>query len=269
VKDEAGRLLQDVEARVEIVRFDPEAPNMARSESQAARVDGFFRFACAACLELRVGFSRPGHHRQTLSANWSETAGRAAVVEKLHQQVILPAAGPLPRLERFAGRLVVAESGEEEVLPLSMGSSGRPAPLSALPKAGGAPGLPFVRLEVARGGGAIATRALPGKAAVAAPEAPRLDFGPDGGVVPAPRAGDLRAQNLAMREAPAEGYRRYLELDPDSAEVIYFYCKVGGLYGRGSATPAMVEETSRGKRVVAHVDILLNPDGSRRLEALE
>ncbi len=284
VKDDGGRLLQDVEVRIYTVVFDPGAPGASRTESRKERVDGYFRFTCEPCAELRATFFAPGHHSAELGADYSEKSGAEALVEKLHRQVLLRRAGALPQLERFAGRLVVAEGEEEQVLPLAVPASGGPAPLSALPaaalpkSAGGVPGLPMVRLEVARRAGGsstqgsstqeIATHEIAGKAAVVAPDRPRLDFG-EGGVVRAPAERDFRAQSLAMREAPAEGYSRFLELEAGSGEIVYFYCRVGGLYGRGSVTPAVVEETRGGRRVVAHVEIRLNPDGSRNLEAIE
>ncbi len=51
--------------------------------------------------------------------------------------------------------------------------------------------------------------------------------------------------------------------------MIYFSCKIGELYGRGTATPAVVEEVTGGRRLVSFVEISLNPDGSRNLETLE
>ncbi len=72
-----------------------------------------------------------------------------------------------------------------------------------------------------------------------------------------------------MREAPESGYGGELDLSAAGGEVVYFFCKIGELYGRGTASPAGLEETSKGRRVVAFVEIALNPDGSRNLETLE
>ncbi len=271
VVDDSGQPLQGVDARVEIVRFDETSPTLTRSESQEAIVDGFFRFSCNACVEIRVGFSRQGYHQRTVFADYSEAKLKNAVVEKVWQKVLLHRVGAPQRLARFEGRLVVEEGGSEQVLPVGEKASGRPAFLSVLPKdsRSGSP-LPFVRLEVGQEGAAIATKSLPGKAAVQAALSPRVDFGP-GGAVQAyqPRARNIKEIRYEMREAPEAGYQDKLELDPESSQVVYFYCKIGELYGRGSATPAMVEQTNEGKRVVAHIEIELNPDGSRNLETLE
>lgn len=276
VEDEAGRPLSAVMTQVEITRFDAESPTLSRQESREEVVNGFFRFTCESCLEIRVSFWRAGHHRQTVFAGYSEGAGQnpgatAPVVEKLRQRVVLRQLGVIPRLDHFEGRLIVEEDGEEHVLPVGAKASGRPTLLRVQPKdlASGEP-LPFVRLSVGRSGEAVLTRELVGKTALA-PTSPRLDFGPEAAVLlHRPVARNLKEIRYEMREAPVDGYGPSLALDPDGAETLYFYCKVGELYGRGSATPAFVEELGGGrKRVVAHVEIELNPDGSRNLETLE
>lgn len=277
VEDETGRPLTGVMATVEIVRFDPEAATLSRQESREEVVNHFFRFDCEACLEIRASFLQPGHHRQSLSAGYTADPARpegvepTPVIEKLRQRVVLRQLGQIPRLDRFEGRLIVEEGGEEHVLPVGEKASGGPSPLTVLPKdsRSGEP-LPFVRLVVGRAGETVLTRELVGKTALA-PEAPRLDFGSAAGVVLyRPGVRDLKAIRYEMREAPEAGYGRSLELDPNGAEVVYFFCKVGEFYGRGSVTPALVEDLGGGrKRVVAHVQIEFNPDGSRNLETLE
>lgn len=275
VRDDAGRPLFGVEARVEKVSYDPASPGLAKSESELVLVDDYFRFTCPACIAIRVGFSHHGYHLSSLEANYSETKdqpgpGKRPKVDKI-ENVVLRAQGRVARLDRFEGRLVVREGGDEEVLPVGEKASGGPAFLKVLPKdsKSGQP-LPFLRLEVPKSGNEIVTRALVGKAGSEAPQAARIDFGATGGVLRyQPRARDIRAIRYEMREAPEQGYEPTLELDPASEEIVYFYCKIGELYGRGSATPTFVEATQDGKRVVSHVEVELNPDGSRNLETLE
>lgn len=276
VEDETGRPLTGVTARVEIVRFDSTSSTLSREESREEIINGFFRFTCEKCLEIRVSFGRAGHHRQTVFAGYTEGGGPdssapSPVVEKVRQRVVLRQLGAIPRLDRFEGRLIVEEGGEEHILPVGAKASGGPAPLRVLPRdSSSGEALPFVRLSVSRSGETVVTRELVGKATLA-PEAPRLEFGPAAAVLPyRPAAQDRKEIRYEMREAPADGYGPSLELDPNGAETLYFYCKVGELYGRGSATPAFIEELGGGrKRVVAHVEIELNPDGSRNLETLE
>lgn len=272
VEDEMGRPLNAVKTRVEVFRFDPSSSSLSSMESKTEIVDGFFLFTCERCMEIRADFLRTGFHVGSLSAGvGTEGAGQPPVVEKMRQRVVLRPMGTIPRLHRFEGRLIVEEGGEEHILPVGAKASGGPALYRILPKdsSSGEP-LPFIRLSVGRSGGSVLTRALSDKS-VLVPEAPRLEFGSTGAVLPyRPGARDLNTIRYEMREAPSDGYGPSLELDPNGAETIYFYCKVGELYGRGSATPALIEELGGGrKRVVAHVEIELNPDGSRNLETLE
>lgn len=268
VTDAAGRPLLGVKARVDRVRFDAGAAELARTEREELELDGSFRFECEACIEVRAQFSKAGYHQNEVSAGYRIEGDR--LVEKLGQRVVLAEVGALARLERIDGLLKVAEEGSEEALLVDREAGGQAAPLELLPKAGpdGAP-LEVIRLVVPREGARLKTREVERKALVPA-ESPRLDFGPDGGaIVYVPLSRNPHERGHEMREAPESGYQRFLELDPEGGAMVHFFCKIGELYGRGIAGPAAVEETSRGRRVVAPVTLFLNPDGSRNLETLE
>lgn len=272
VVDAAGRPLTGVEAEVTIARFDPAAPQLASEEKRTEVIDGYFQFACEPCLAIEVSFYRAGYHWQKAAVYVEKAAERAQPVERKNLQVVMREVGALPQLRWLRGDLVLGEAGVEEALPVAPEAQGRTAPLAAVAaKSGGTGGsLPAIRLQAGReAGGKIATRAVEGKTAPA-PAAPLLDFSGVGGVQRyRPLAREQHQVVYEMREAPADGYGPTLPVEPGSAEVIYFYCKIGELYGRGKAKPATVEEVKGGHQVVAYVEIALNPDGSRNLETLE
>jgi hypothetical protein len=69
----------------------------------------------------------------------------------------------------------------------------------------------------------------------------------------------------SMNEAPADGYADSLELGVAlGEEVVYFYCRIGGQYGKGmvSGRPYVVDG-DRGPVAAAKVTVFMNPTGSR------
>jgi len=65
-------------------------------------------------------------------------------------------------------------------------------------------------------------------------------------------------------EAPQEGYSEVLELFPiDGEEKLFFYCRIGGRFGKGAVTnPPLVIESGGRNVAIANVIIFLNPKGS-------
>ncbi len=65
-------------------------------------------------------------------------------------------------------------------------------------------------------------------------------------------------------EAPQAGYSRILELYPvDGREKSFFYCRIGGQFGKGAVTnPPLIIETGGRSVAIANVVIFLNPTGS-------
>ena len=68
-----------------------------------------------------------------------------------------------------------------------------------------------------------------------------------------------------MLQAPTDGYSSDLELGVAlGEEVVYFYCRIGGQYGKGmvSGRPYVVDD-DEGPIAAAKVTVFLNPTGSR------
>ncbi len=85
-----------------------------------------------------------------------------------------------------------------------------------------------------------------------------------------------------MKEAPQEGYSRELIFDgkaikklfadhPDEAQPAFFYIKADGKYGKARFTlcPIRIDKAPDERRLVAGIEILTQPDGSRHLEGYE
>ena len=65
-------------------------------------------------------------------------------------------------------------------------------------------------------------------------------------------------------EAPQAGYSQVLELYPvDGREKLFFYCRIGGRFGKGAVTnPPLIIESGGRNVAIANVVIFLNPTGS-------
>jgi len=72
----------------------------------------------------------------------------------------------------------------------------------------------------------------------------------------------------AMGEAPAEGYTDSLELELGDQDEVFFYCMIGGMYGKGWLTPVVLRPSSSDPRLMTNVEIYLDPTGSRDLRGL-
>lgn len=268
--DQDGRPLMGV--GVEVVRtvFAPAEPSLQRSETQSSVVDGAFRFECQPCLGLRLKFIKKGYHGDFREITALSSPLRPPVVEELRHQVRLAKAGAPARLQIFQGQIVTrVGGGDEQVVGVSKSAAGprQRAQVQDLQLKSVEP-LPFVRLQAAEEGNQAKAGVIDGKS-MAVPVGARLDFGDAGGVQRyEPQAQRIDKVLLEMKEAPEGGYQPTLDLDPIATSPTYFFCKVGDLYGRGTVSVPTLEETSQGRRVVAYVEITVNPDGSRNLEEL-
>ena len=101
-----------------------------------------------------------------------------------------------------------------------------------------------------------------------------LDFsGPQTGVIPAHIPESETNYNKIYRslaEAPESGYtqRIKVKVDPGSSKKQYFYCRIGGLYGKGSVSSLHAKGNNVRELSVA-VEIYLNIKGSNNLDSLD
>lgn len=267
-----GRPLADVLLVIDTGRFDPSQPSLRKVERRRETVTGAFRVACDDCSDVRIRFIKEGYHSEVIAVESRTTDGGSPederpVVEKGRKQVEMqPVVAPV-EVVTYRGLLTVEEAGRAKVLPLGDTELRRPVPLEVLK------GLPagFVRLlaDLEADGSVAVAKARPTDLTL--PVAPALDFSAaGGGIVPyEPEAHRLEEIDREMSEAPAEGYLPRLELDPSRDRPLYFFCKIGPLYGKGKVLPPVIERGSFGRRAAAMIVIRLNPDGSRNLETVQ
>lgn len=101
-----------------------------------------------------------------------------------------------------------------------------------------------------------------------------LDFtGPQTGVLPAdiPESETYYKKIYrSLAEAPKTGYtqRLMVKIDPTSNIKQYFYCRIGGLYGKGSIS-SLHAKGDNVRKLSVDVEIYLNTGGSNNLDSLD
>jgi hypothetical protein len=84
----------------------------------------------------------------------------------------------------------------------------------------------------------------------------------EGGFVRATSSTSLTVRKMLdrMEEAPKFGYQARLRLRLHDNRDVYFYCKIGGYYGKGRlAAPGISDPDT----IQSYIMIYMNPDGSR------
>lgn len=102
-----------------------------------------------------------------------------------------------------------------------------------------------------------------------------LDFsGLQTGIIPMEVSAPDRPKKAyrELMEAPEDGYANHLVLYPDPKynKEQYFYCRLGGLFGKGRVSclrPGYDRNSARTLEV--GIEIYFNPDGSRNLVSLD
>ena len=102
------------------------------------------------------------------------------------------------------------------------------------------------------------------------PLSPTVDFTPaDGGVVLHRFTNENRRDVFrSMRTAPADGYRDSLVLDREerNGQSYYFFFRTGDRYGKGTVGAPSFGHSDGLDVVRVHIELRLNPDGSRNVE---
>jgi hypothetical protein len=81
--------------------------------------------------------------------------------------------------------------------------------------------------------------------------------------------GNWRDAYKEMLIAPEHGYSNKIFLDPKNRKKQYFYCRIGGLYGKGSVSSLSANSpSSSNKTLTVTCEIYLNTAGSRNLNSI-
>lgn len=90
----------------------------------------------------------------------------------------------------------------------------------------------------------------------------------EGGFIMATPVGTAYRKRFdSLQEAPATGYRPRLAVKPGQSEGVFFYCKIGSIYGKGEVVrPTYMKSRDTGM-LRTYVTIYLNYSGSRNLKS--
>ena len=275
---ETGQPIRDVQMVVTKGYFGEGSPLVRKTERIRQTVDGSFHFRCEPCIDLHVSFTTDGYREESVHLGGIEARLRSSVENESEATfvgniLLEPLWNPV-RLQRYRARLVVDADPTTAQVFVFEGARGQemswhrvqerarnssePLRYLRLVTATDASGQPEAVLEEGSRYSKIAATA-------------KIDLSSaDGGIIVYDSMGmspvELRRK---MIEAPASGYQQYLQLDPKADGPVSFFVRIGDRFGRGAAYPPVLEQTSTGQRLVATVELHLNPDGTRNLETLE
>lgn len=281
VEAESGAPAAGAQMRIRRSRFSLLAEDFSDVDTTTEVLgdDGAFEVRCWSCAVIRIDFVKEGFHRafETAAVDPEDRGQDRRSVDDLVVK-LLPL-GEAVALVRTSGQVTVPAQADDEtssaaasiVLPVGANAA-RALPLAMLEAGGGnddATPAAYVRLVVERDGNGRVAMAKPPGRAWEQPVAAHLDFSAGGGGAIAFTPADRHVHRVAleMREAPADGYRPTLLLDPGAGESRHFYFRAGGHYGRGSVDPATYARRTTGDRIEVTVRLWVNPEpGNRSLE---
>ncbi len=276
VVDQDGNPVLGVKAKLRKVTFVEDLNGMSRESESEGTIESEFRFACDWCYSLEVRFLKPGYFPVSRTWSFGREDGIAAGEVSIEDIVIVMEEKPVPvKVNPFGGSVALDQAGVTKVLSCGGSSNGSVAvgPEKAeimqlsryiyLRADHLAADDSFRRRPVNTRDGETLQRERPAGVSLvlSAPE--------DGLVVYSPVA-DSRIADLVfreMREAPETGYKNEIDFDGLSSAggKVYFYCRIGGLYGKGFVNDPYFKNTHLRDKVETIVRIRLNPNGSRNV----
>jgi len=275
VVDQDGNPLSGVTMRVTKTVYTSNPAEFTRDEESEESVDGMFEVSCRECSTINLSFSKPGYYVTSISESLGRLDGER--VDHLTMEdikVVLEVKPRAVQLFHRSGELLFDSTGVKQVVSLGgrlIGNLplGPQKTLSSLDS-------PYVSLICkTESDGTLARRTVPRPGreglTMVAPSGARLVFatGGDGVVLYEPRTHSPSPSLVfrEMREAPLEGYRGEIDFDqlPGNRQTYYFYCRVGGLYGKGAVSAPLFRSPKNLDEAVSAIGIRLNPDGSRNV----
>ena len=273
ITDENGESLSGVSVNAFSTKHGVGGFTTGRKSEQAV-ADGFFHIRETDICGLTLHFSKPGFYGETVKYSVMRDISHIEDVLDLDRVIVLKLR-PIPApMERIEGILKTNVSGPTAVVRLQPGTRYASPVISE--KQGGLDSLGdycFLNLRIEYG---------------------RIDSAPrkgqSGGMFDAPKGASLRSSGSGdgfvlfrpvneypiarkafreMRVAPQGGYIRELEIPPGPGPRVYFYCFLGGMYGKGYIVKPTLREEEGESTAVSVVKILLNPKGDRNVATLD
>lgn len=291
VVDEDGNALKDVTLVIGEGRFNPAAESFRSRSERRKTINGRFDESCRMCSGLTLMFMKNGYFEEVISfAATSEELDKeperdggsatdlrivlmsnvgsaslvriggglsAGVADRLDILRVEPATGRrIPsRVALIGGKLFAFTSprkDQTETTPLDV-------PFLYLTSRAGLGGT-FETTTAKHPSSEVTVSGVPAEVLLCASREG------DGFVLYEPRRDVSHLAYREMREAPADGYQRCIPAPiwPAERPKLFFYCKVGSLYGKGEVSTAAFSGFVPGE-VEAHVSILINRNGTRNV----
>lgn len=277
IVDDEGRPLSDVTLRIRASRpklLDPFDEGYSRKVKVVTRA---FRYKCSRCSTVHLRFSKEGYHYEELEFVYD----RKQHGKKLKATALRITLGRIRNpvaLVEIGGEMTIG-AGSVRVIPISLkpaiGSVHLELLVEKAKKDGFLEQLEYLKLEAQ-----LNADGTPVTVLLDQPDLPKhrqiqpvsafLDFSMvDGGgaVLYEPTETEQRRIFNSMRMAPESGYVPQVPLGRLTGnQVLFFYCKIGGYYGKGMVRAPRLLKIN-GLKVSTHVSIWLNRDGGRSVES--
>ncbi len=284
VIDVGGHPIKNVEMTVKEGRMQADSFEVSWTR-RPRTIDGGFDVRCEDCADLRLRFRAEGFYPKEIGFKLTDDEAVLLLTGQDGDGFSLVRRGLIVELEPSVSPvnldwnsvvLDVREEGPMRVLAAEKGSMRgtiERVVLSKRHKAGGeGDGPAMVALKVAPGQFDALVRKISGYQAKVAANGVFLEFsGGITGVIPVGvPEGNYKTVFRSMAEAPEDGYADHMVIDPNDDRRHYFYCRIGGLFGKGSVSSLGSDFGLDGTRTLqVGVEIYLNRDGSRNLDSLD
>ena len=269
VDKETGQPINNVEASITERSASVTGQDFLERNTSQQWVNGIFEYTCNACLSVTVLLRADGYYaeKRVYTKAADNTPGddpTADIPMEGHAEYVT--------LLDYHGRLIASEDPLETVVLPMLDRPRNDTRLERLKNNAASAGqsIPaYLTLVVSTNeDGSIATQPHPRVRSYEIPETAFIDFTmAEGGVIPfTPTERHIHLIRREMRLAPESGYQPRLELMGDEKQ--WFYARIGGRYGMGSATaPTVIRHQDGSRSVEISVSLQLNPDGTRNLNS--
>lgn len=287
IVDSQGSPVSNVKMTVKEIRSIPGTSKEKRTKRNRT-VDGAFEVQCQDCSDIKLRFLADGFYPKQVSFQLTEAEiesymfgrdgdgfrfvrqGVVVQLEESSNPVILGrVAATLDFYREDVGRVLTLKAGKPQI------SSKREVLKKRTLSGNYGPSMisleaPIIMLdEIVR----ILKNYPPNSTS---PIDIYLDFsGPQTGVIPvevSKPTGSPRKAYRELKEAPEDGYSNRLAINPDPKENKgqYFYCRFGGLFGKGQVSSLRSGYDRNSDRTLeVGIEIYFNRGGSRNLDSLD
>lgn len=248
---------------------------LTEKENERVVVDEFFHIVKHDICSLRIDFVKPGFFTVTTDDTVMRGILHVEDVTEMDRIIVLEEM-PIPApMERIEGILKTNAKGPTTAVKLLPGTrDSTPVDNNKAGADDALRGYGVLRIRP-RGDGRIESvrRKNQGGMIFEEPTGAYLNStGPDDGFVlfrPQHEHPIAKRVFREMRVAPKTGYDPDLDFPADAGDRVYFYCLLGGRYGKGFVVRPYLREDDGETTAVSVIKILINPTGDRNVATLD